>query len=93
MINSIATDFPRTRGRGARSVRGVGRVQRARGGAVGQQRALPGVVADRGRCGRHVVLVREYLFDVAHQRYHHGQFADQQRLAAQRGHEHEAQRY
>lgn len=73
------------------STGGVGRVQRSGGGAVCQQRPLP-VVADRRR-RRHVVLVREHLFDVAHQRYHQRHFADQQRLAAQRGHEHKAHRY
>lgn len=74
------------------SVRGVGRIQRARGGAVRQERPLPVVVAGRW-CRGHVILVREYLFYVAHQRYHQSEFADQQRFTAQRGHEHKAQRY
>lgn len=74
-------------------VRGVGRVQRTRGGAVREQRPLPVVMAGRRRRGWHVVLVREHLFDVAHQRHHQCHFADQQRFTAQRRHEHEAHRY
>lgn len=73
-------------------VRGIGRVQWTCGGAVSQKRPLPVVVVGRW-CRGHVILVREYLFYVAHQRYHQSEFADQQCFTAQRGHKHKAQRY